>query len=173
MGVVICSASTCATPITRRATTGMCGKCAAKARWSDPAKCEAHRQGAVRGAKARLERPGERERMQQQILVARAALTPDVYQRANATRDVNVMGWCPPQYRKLNAALRHQNYLLAERKVMIGDLVVSEERRRIAALTPLERQLERVRNGATVSTKVPMGSRVHAMSLTGCSMGSL
>lgn len=63
----------------------------------------------------------------------RALVTPEIRAKAAASMTETVMFWCPVEHRMLNRRLRREGYGLAERKVMIADLVRMEARRVIAA----------------------------------------
>ena len=56
--------------------------------------------------------------------------------------------WVPQGYEQLNFKLRRKRIPLAERREIVLRAAADAERRRLAAMTPFERQLERVRNGA-------------------------
>jgi hypothetical protein len=101
------------------------------------------------------------------------AQAANLAKRALVGRKVSrrALAWCPLAYRDEYRRLRDAgNIPAAEARQMILDLIAADERAeaaRIAALTPLERQLKKIRNGAKISTKVPMPSRVHGFTLGG------
>lgn len=169
----------CPKSITPKSKTGRCVACSAKARWADPAHRAAHRAGAKRGAAKRLANPAEAERLRA-VMLANRRTDPDVIARANASRDRTVMGWCPPEHRELNRHLRARGVLLPERKALIAEQVAIEERRaaaaeaaRMAALSPLERQLAKVRAGARIVEVRPMRRADYAFTLGGVATGAL
>ena len=61
--------------------------------------------------------------------------------------------WVPAGYEQLNFKLRRKRIPLDERQSIIRAQAASDERDRLAAMTPFERQLERVRNGARLVAK--------------------
>lgn len=158
----------CPAPITRKSRTGRCKSCAPKRRAADPVSRAHHRARSKEGAAKRLAKPGELERLRQ-VMLANRSSDPAVVAKAAATRDRKFMGWCPPAYRTLNRTLRLKGYSRAERMELIAEEVRRAERARLASLTRLERQLERVRNGATVVEVRPMPSREYAFTLGGVS----
>jgi hypothetical protein len=94
-------------------------------------------------------------------------LTPvskDVRKRAARKCADTRLAWCPAEYRELNDTLYRKGVLLAERKQMIATEMLRDahrremaalaaERARRSAMSPFERQEERLRNGASVVTK--------------------
>ena len=114
---------------------------------------------------ARLTDPHERAKAKSNGLRLKQ---PEMVERHVASR-----AWHPPEYADLNALLRRKKVSIAERKRIILEMVAADERRRLAALSPHERQLERVRQGARVVTVHPMPSRQHTHTLGGVSAGLL
>ena len=100
--------------------------------------------------------------------------------RGAAVREA-AMGWCPlhlrAEYRRLTISKRLK---AAEARALIEAQMVAEaereqtaERARIAAMTPFERQMERVRNGARVVDKVKTHRADHDFTLGGVATGML
>ncbi len=127
-------------------------------RLADPA----GRKEAIESAK-RLTRdhPPTRERIERQV-AGRAKTT---------AAGCNPHVWIPPVgYEALDDVLRRKKFSKVDRKRIIGEQIAADERARLAAMTPFERQLDKVRNGAALIERHPMPSRVHDYSLTGSSM---
>lgn len=183
----------CPAPITRQSKTGLCRSCVSKRAWSDQnarerriaaarAACSTPEALARRAAvtrewmAARRDDPAWQAHMIESARHMRSFVTEATFDKIRATRAEATarmvaakMAWCPPQYRAYDDKLRAERFTLAERKVLVADLAALDERRRLAALTPFERQLERARI-AGISERVAMPSRVHGFSLTGGSL---
>lgn len=160
--------------ITIRALTGRCRTCAARHRHTLPEYQAIHRAATKRGAANRIANPEELARLRAAMLAIREkAAIPENMAKANASRDKTVMGWCPKEYRAMNERLRRNGHPLAERKAIITQAAEKAERDRRAAMSPFERQLERVRNGAKLTTRVAVPRGGYDYSLTGGSMQSL
>lgn len=132
--------SDCATPISA-CSRGRCKSCAAKARYRDPAA----RQRMSVAKKRALADPAKRER------VASAASANLRLWHATTDRD-----W---------SAWHKQRWAAVRAKAQ----AVEDEAARLAAMTPFERQLERVRNGARLIEVRPLPSRQYDYSLAGAS----
>lgn len=74
--------------------------------------------------------------------------------------------WCPPERRDEYASLR-QSHGAAEAKRLILDDLARIESRRLAAMTPHERNLERIRNGAGITEKPVLRQADHAFTIGG------
>ena len=112
-----------------------------------------HSAACSAGTKRALEDPVKREALRQSGLKTGARnfwreQGPEKRAAAIYAIRCNKLAWCPEHYWPMNEELRKRGMLLAERQTIIADEVARAERRRIAALDPLERQLERLRNGA-------------------------
>jgi hypothetical protein len=157
----------CGAPISLR-SRGRCHPCAAvdperrakiaeaqRKRWADRLTDPDERRRAIESGRAlsRLH-PPTRERVEQQ----------------QASREK--LAWCPPQYAGLNTELRRKRIPAAERRRVIADQAAADERARLAAMTPFERQMDRVRQGAGITECVPMPSRQYG-TLGGVSGGML
>lgn len=82
------------------------------------------------------------------------------------------LDWCPQAYRDQYRKLQNSVGAAAAR-IMILEQVARDERDRLAALSPFERQLERVRAGARLIT-IPTRPRIEpSMTLGGVSGGML
>jgi hypothetical protein len=128
--MTVCAA--CPAPITR-SSTGLCKKCAARRRWANPEQRAVMSESMQRAAKRRCECPEELERMRSIMRNVRALVTPEIRAKAAASMIETKMHWCPVEHRALNRRLRREGYGIADRKVMIADLVRAEARRLIAA----------------------------------------
>jgi hypothetical protein len=136
---------------------------AAKVTHADAEVKARHRAACAKGAARRLADPVKRERMREIGLTygaanLAAANTPEARAMARSRIRNAHLAWCPEDLWPLNATLKANGYLLAERKEMVAAEVARRERQRIAALSPLERQLERLRAGARLVT-VPVRRR--------------
>lgn len=177
--------SDCSAPVSKQAKTGRCRPCSLATTNADPAIKQRQREGSrAHAAKPEVKAalvlrlsthvrtlsPQERERrsIQGRHIAATVLQTERVRSlsnsaeakaRAGAARTDTVLAWCPPEYRDRYRYLKQTKLLLAaEAKRVVLDEIATVERRRIAALTPLERQLERVRNGAKLITVQPRRS---------------
>lgn len=192
----------CGTAIGLTGKTGRCRACAAvysatpaliaamaSARWARPGAREAQSE-RLKSVLANLS-DAERERRRvcgrkvyRDVLsrpdVMARTLSPEV--RAKAGRGVSAArsAWCPTEYRALNSELRERGHSLADRKAMIADQIAADQRRaveaeraRITAMTPFERQMEAVRNGARLVDKVAMPTRELTFTVGGVSGGML
>lgn len=76
------------------------------------------------------------------------------------------LDWCPEdrrdEYRKWQKA-----FGAAEARRMMEEDIATAEKRRRAAMTPLEKQIERLQNGATLVERLSFSRAEHAFSLTG------
>ena len=85
---------------------------------------------------------------------------PEARRKAGLARTETVLGWCPPHLRDEYRRLLHKKHIpAAEARKMIETQIASDERARLAAMTPLDRQMEKLANGARLVTNV-MPSRV-------------
>ncbi len=176
--------SDCPSPISVQSKTGRCRKCALAATNANPdvqhRKAEANRRKSRdpqwrAGATARLVRAGRRARTDPAFVeVLREAgrrnlvkaYTPEARAKwyaakpeAGRKKTARYFAWCPPdrieEYRFLT---RKKHIAAAEAKRMI-----------LETLTPFERQMQRVREGANIVTVRPVPKSTHGFSLTGCS----
>lgn len=179
--------SDCATPISR-CSKGRCRKCALAFLNSNP-EVHARRVSGIRrkyqtdpayrqrktreiGERHRKARecPETAARLNRNIWIARARLDdPGVREKflagrkeAGMKRTQTVLAWCPPdkiaEYRRLTKSKRLH---AAEAKQIILD-----------SLTPFERQMQKVRDGAALVEVRPFNRRADpAYSLTGCAAG--
>lgn len=172
----------CSAPISAQSKTGRCRPCAARACGKDPALIEkraaTHRRKfredtAYRERKARLMRTYNKRPMTPERIEALRAIMrknrrglekPEARAKwmagraeAGRKRHETVMAWCPVQYRALYTHLRvSKKFKAAEARQMIEDM-----------LTPFDRQMLRVRAGASISIKPLMPSKVYDCTLGG------
>ncbi len=93
----------------------------------------------------------------------------DPVRRAMQRETIRRKHWVPDGYEEYNRFLRVRHFSVAERKVMIAEKVRADEAKRQKALSPFERQMEKVRNGAKLVEEPAMPSRTYAMTLGGVS----
>jgi hypothetical protein len=193
----ICVAG-CGRTISRQSKKGLCRSCAAKRLNSDPAivakrKANVQRYYDTPGVREeharRLARhmanmsPEEIERRREHgRRTAREVLArPDVRAKSNGReakriagihRSATVLSWCPPEWRDRYRELCKRGRRAPEARRMVLAEIEEAERARWEAMTPFERQLERVRNGATLIEK-PDFSRPITATLGGVSAGML
>ncbi len=141
--------------------------------WRDPAvQAEAMRKRCA-------ENPGAVEHMRNMARKSLAARTPESAEKQRrshrATLDAKHeqrMAWCPIDRRDEYLKLRRQNPAAEAKRIIMDDLAASE-RRRLAAMTPFERQMEKVRNGARLVEKFTPRMADHAFTLGGVASGQL
>lgn len=192
------SACPCGNPIGPKNRSGLCRSCVAKRNNANPAVVAArlagirrhHADPAVKAASAaRLagyyanmsdeERDRRREhgrRMYREVLsqpeVRAKNRAPEVRKRAGEKRTATVLADIPPHLRdEYKRLVRTNNATAAEARRMVLEADAAKERRRLAAMTPFERQMDALARGATLTTKPVMRKADHAFSLTGSSMG--
>ena len=181
------SCSDCGAPITRQAKTGRCRSCCTLRMRADPEK-EARR---MAGQKATMAKPEYREKMRRSRkrveaerrddpawqaykraggLKLRAAFeaSPEAMERLLATRSAvgaklaeNALGWCPVELRAEYTRLRKKHGKVEARRLIV------------AGMTPFERQLMRVREGARLVTVQPIRSADPSYTLGGVATGML
>lgn len=100
-------------------------------------------------------------------------LTPECRKRVGEAIRRARLAWCPEQHWPLNEKLKRTGVRLAERKVMIAEMIAAQERNRLAAMTPFERQLERVAAGAKLIEVRPIRRSEPTMTLGGVPSGLL
>lgn len=124
---------------------------------ADPAEREKLRQAGHRTGKKNFWRHGD----------------PEMQSGAREAIRRALLAWCPEAYWPLNADLKRRHFTLPERQRIVGEQRTRDEQDRLAAMTPFERQLERVRNGAQLIEVRPMRSADPAFTLGGVSSGML
>ena len=82
------------------------------------------------------------------------------------------LAWLPDEWRKRYGYLRTR-YGAAEARARVEAEIAAAARARLAAMTPFERQLERVRNGAKLVEKLVFRSADPAYTLGGVATGML
>lgn len=190
----------CGTSLGLKNKSGLCRSCIAKRHNADPemqarrkaAIQERFKDPAVRAAYARRigehvanmsdeERAARREHgrwmyrnyLSQPDVVAKTS-SKDARRRAGISRSDTVLAWCPPAYREQYRALKASGAVkAAEAKVMILDQIKADERARLAAMTPFERQMEAVARGARIVAKPDLRKAAHDFTLGGVSGGML
>lgn len=144
---------------------------------ADPVAKARHRAGCKRAGAARKADPVMVEVMRENGRRYGApnlrCVTPEQRAVAGKTKQARELAWCPREHWGLNQKLKRGGYLLPERKAMIADVVRKEERARLAAMTGLERQMERLANGAKLVAKFEPRRAEHAFTLGGVSGGML
>lgn len=174
--------SDCETPISAQSRHGRCRRCAIRKLNADPDYCARRTEGVrrrfadptYRARQARRIRagnrqawrdPDKRERMLSALAANRAkawtdearALWAAGRKEAGRKRHETVMAWCPPEYR---AEYRHlrltKKMLAADAKAFI-----------LAKLTPFEKQMQAVRNGARLVEKPVLRKSEPAFTLGG------
>ncbi len=108
------------------------------------------------------------------------ANTPEARARAIQTIRRSRLAWCPEEHWPLNAQLKRAGYRLPERQAMIAEAIAAAaeraataERARIAAMSPFDRQMERVKNGAKLVTKPDTTRAAHEFTLGGVATGMI
>lgn len=194
--------SQCGEPITRQSKTGCCRLCCLKRINTDPAIAEKRRDqlaqvmqdegykarhlaGAKRGGAKRAANPAQYARLQE---IGRTygrknlenGQLPEARAKAGAALRRQRLSWCPVDLWPLNDELARKHIPLVERKAIIAEeierraqKVAAAEHRRLAAMTPFERQMERVRNGAKLTTVPDTRPTGPAYSLVGNATGML
>jgi len=145
-----------------------------KKRFADPSARKAH-SDARKAALAR--NPEQLEQLQEYAATvlrdARAQSKVDwvAHHRARAAEQLS---WCPPErldeYRKLRAT---RGVGAAEAKRMILADIAAADRKRLAAMTPFERNMERIRMGAGITIKPDLRKADPAFTLGGIASGAL
>ncbi len=106
--------------------------------------------------------------------VAARSNSPEAKARAGRARTNTVLAWCPPEYRARYRALKDSQLIRApEARRMIEEEIARDERQRLAAMTPFERQLEWVRNGGALVAKPDLRKADHSFTLGGVASGML
>lgn len=144
----------------------------------DPAARQRHAEGCRSGKRRQLSNPAEARRMQEagMALAAHNATAPDrneVHARSKETLRRRKLAWCLEAYWPLNSELKARGIKLEDRKRMIADQVKADDRVRLAALSPFQRQMERVAAGAQLTTKFTPRRADHDFTLGGVSGGML
>lgn len=167
----------CQAPISRQATR--CKPCAmrrvnacpvvAKARadairakFTDPDRLATARNVIRQNREAAQNNPATRARMVEhgKRQYARYLDTPEMRAAVLATRPASgakrtatVLAWCPPDYRDAYRKLQRK-YRAAVARPMIIERIAADEKARIAAMSPFERQDWALRNGAGLVANV-------------------
>ena len=194
--------SDCGCSITAKNRSGRCRPCCVRRFSTDPALNEKrrerlaakvqdegykarHRAGSKRGAANRVANPLHLARLQEigrTYGLANLALgqSEEARQKIGDTLRRRHLAWCPEEYWPMNQLLKRAGYRLPERKEMIA----AEVARAKKAATPqaavkqaepltFEQQMERVRNGAKLTTVPDTRPTGPAYSLVGNATGML
>ncbi len=178
----------CGTPVSYR-STGRCRPCSIAEMTSRPGHAERQaaamrvfnrapenagkrREAALKGVVTKLSKPDGAARMaengrrygKQNIELTRSAAARA---KAGAAISARKMAPVPVEYRDLYRQLRRPGTSADEALAMVLEQQRADEARRLAAMTPFERQLERVRNGAQVVEKFKPAAVEHAFTLGG------
>lgn len=154
----------CGTPISKT-SRGRCRSCARRALYADPAA----RARLSEAKKAALTDPVKRARVSVaasgNLRAFHRAGTFDwsAWHRERARKQ---MAWLPEDRREEYRRLRVE-FGAAEARRMITEDIAAAERRRVAALSPLERQMERLANGGTLVRKFTPKRADHDFTLGG------
>lgn len=172
----------CSSPISKQSKTGRCRKCALAVSNADPEFQRRRRTAIIRRFDDPLERARAARQLYENHMTAREDPEVDRRVRENMRRcRINmddpeqrarfiagtpdrirkrietVFAWCPPDLRDEYRRLRKKGRLKApEAKQMILDMHACRTRE----LTPFERQLERIRQGAGIVIVRPISRRV-------------
>lgn len=95
--------------------------------------------------------------------------TPEAKAKRAASNRARWLGDIPVAYHGLYLELRGHKVPSTEARRMVFEQQAADEARRLAAMTPLERQIDRVRNGARVVEKFRPAAVEHAFTLGGVS----
>jgi hypothetical protein len=121
----------------------------------------------------------ERHRRQGQRLRAQFEATPGAEDKRKAAlsaamkiRAEKMLGWCPVEHRGKYRKLR-KTYGAPEAKRRVLHALAVAEALRIASLTPLQRQIERIQAGARLVEKPSFRRPDHAFTLGGVASGML
>ncbi len=179
------TACACGNPLGSKNKTGLCRSCRMKNLRADPA-YEARRAEAFRKALATNPELKTRHVERSRASLALWRNTPEGLakiqanarkatiasnlpearlRRAAACRHTRT-GWCPDDRRDDYLKMR-RNVGAAEAKRMILADIAATERKRVASMTPHERAMDRVRNGATLITKPDLRKASSAFTLAG------
>ena len=163
----------CPSPISRKSTTGRCRRCANVAKNSTP-----EMRAKVRETQLKLwQTPERRAKIVDNLGAWRttpegARRHAEMNRQKGRKRTEALLAWCPQERLKRYCALRDRLGAPEAKRRVLAE-IAQAERDRLAAMTPFERQLEAVRNGARVVEKVRVPGREYGFSLTGCSAGML
>lgn len=185
-----CSSCSDLKPLGHRNKSGLCRPCLARRNFGgDEVKARA-REGQRRFFADPVNRAAYRERSSNQLAKWRA--TPEGRDQVRAQAQANLVLAIAPEARERRihgirsaawkgipesrwdeATKLSKSFGSAEAKRMIMEDEAKRERDRLAAMTPFERQLERVRNGARVVDKVDTRKAAHDFTLGGIATGMI
>lgn len=187
---------TCAAPITRQSTTGRCRTCATRVCHADPVMSErrkaAHRaacadpayRARMSAARARTEAERKNDPKWRAYKVASGKRLRAAYDASAEGQALNqakralvgekarerMLSWCPVDRRADYRTLREKTGAADARRMIEAD-IAQREAARLAAMTPFERQMERVRNGAQLVAKPDTRRSAHDFTLGGVATG--
>lgn len=185
-----CSNCSDSKPLGCRNKSGLCRPCLARRNFADPSVQARAREGQRRFFADPDNRAEYRRRSQAQLAVWRASPEgrQQVRDRARANlvlaskpesqvrrvHAIRAAAWRGiPESRWDEAAKLSKTFGSAEAKRMIMEDEAKLERDRLAAMTPFDRQLERVRNGARVVVKPVLRAPDHDFTLGGVATGMI
>lgn len=128
--------------------------------WCPPEWRDRYREIKIRGKRA-----AEAKRIVLDLIAGKPE--PTKYARQKA-----VLAWCPVERRAEYERFRHACGA-AEAKRMVLEEMAATEARRLASLTPLQRQIERVQAGASLVAKPSFARADHTFTLGGVASGML
>lgn len=181
--------SNCSSPITWQSKSGLCRPCSCRRMVSDPeinarrlaslttsARTPEIRARISAGVKAYCARPEEIERRRAlgrknwHLTIGsengrNGAANLEVIARRGAKLSETLMGWCPPEYRAEYRELFKRNHNMTKeraRKIILDRIEAKK-----AAMSPFERQMEALRNGARLVEKPILRRPDYAYTLGG------
>jgi hypothetical protein len=167
----VCSG--CPSPIRDSSTSGLCRSCAARAKYADPTA----RRVMSEAKKRALADPVKRARVATTAAhnLSHWHKTTDrdwsAHNRAQAARR---RSWCPDDKWGDYQALRNMKGMdAASAKAMILDEMARDERKRLASMSPFERDMERLANGAGLVATPDFRTAGPAFTLGGISSAAL
>jgi hypothetical protein len=182
--------SDCPNPIGPRNTSGHCRRCSALRNFQTPDA----RQKVVDGVRRHLSDPDVRrkhgQRSQEHLRAWRATPEGGAAMRAQARINLQATQTAEGRAKRVRSILAtiyagipehrwdecralRRKFGAAEAKRMIVEDEVKRERERIAAMTPFERQLERVKNGAQLVAAPDLRPAPHNFTLGGVASGMI
>jgi len=175
---------TCGTGITAAAKTGFCRPCFAKQAWHTPGFRDKHAagiqnkikndpayhagmksRGRVFGLKMAADPEVQAKRRESSKKCGALLMRPEMRERtlqavrekSGATLSRNARAWCPEGYWDLYSFLRRSKKLSgAEARKVVLDTANKDAAKRVAKLSPFERQMQALENGGTL---IEMGAR--------------
>lgn len=190
----------CPAQLSARNRSGLCRACLARRNAENPATRARQKAGIVahfakpgvreayaariatygKSEVAREKRRAHGQVMAATLIACNARMTPEQRAANGRKQSATKLAWCPPEwrdrYRELTKRGRRAN---VARAMVLAEIAAAEasaaqaERDRLAAMTPFERQMERVRQGARLVEVRPIRTRDHDFTLGGVASGML